>query len=105
MFSGSDYESDIVALPGATILTLPSLATRSQCHGNQFSCSSAEAAIARERAFIAKEAKRLLAHFDTEIDESIQLKQQLMDEIAQCGRTGVAGRPRAPFLPMHREAC
>ena len=32
--------------------------------------------------FSAKEAKRLLAQADTQIDESIRLKQQLMDEIA-----------------------
>ena len=30
-----------------------------------------------------KEAKRLLAHADAQIDESIRLKQQLMDEIAE----------------------
>ena len=32
--------------------------------------------------FSAKEAKRLLAQADAQIDESIRLKQQLMDEIA-----------------------
>jgi predicted XRE-type DNA-binding protein len=32
--------------------------------------------------FPAKEAKDLLAHADQQIDESIRLKQQLMDEIA-----------------------
>ena len=30
-----------------------------------------------------EEAKRLLAHADAQIDESIRLKQQLMDEIAE----------------------
>jgi len=30
-----------------------------------------------------KEAKRLLAHADARIDESIRLKRQLMDEIAE----------------------
>jgi predicted XRE-type DNA-binding protein len=30
-----------------------------------------------------KEAKRLLAHANAQIDESIRLKQQLMDEIAE----------------------
>jgi predicted XRE-type DNA-binding protein len=33
--------------------------------------------------FPPKEAKRLLAHADAQIDESIRLKQQLMDEIAE----------------------
>ena len=33
--------------------------------------------------FPPEEAKRLLAHADTQIDESIRLKQQLMDEIAE----------------------
>ncbi len=33
--------------------------------------------------FPPKEAKRLLAHADEQIDESIRLKQQLMDEIAE----------------------
>ena len=33
--------------------------------------------------FLQKRRKRLLAHADTEIDESIRLKQQLMDEIAE----------------------
>ena len=32
--------------------------------------------------FAPKGAKRLLAHADAQIDESIRLKQQLMDEIA-----------------------
>src|SRR5438034_8869991 len=32
--------------------------------------------------FAPKDAKRLLAHADAQIDESIRLKQQLMDEIA-----------------------
>ena len=32
--------------------------------------------------FSPKEAKRLLAQADTQIDESVRLKQQLMDEIA-----------------------
>ena len=32
--------------------------------------------------FPPKEAKRLLAHADAQIDESIRLKQQLMDEIS-----------------------
>ena len=32
--------------------------------------------------FSPREAKRLLAHADTRIDESIRLKKQLMDEIA-----------------------
>ena|SRR5437016_7408683 len=31
--------------------------------------------------YAPKEAKRLLAHADTQVDESIRLKQQLMDEI------------------------
>ncbi len=30
-----------------------------------------------------REAKRLLAHADAQIDEAIRLKQQLMDEIAE----------------------
>ncbi len=33
--------------------------------------------------FPPKEAKRLLAHADAQIDESIRLKQQLMNEIAE----------------------
>jgi len=33
--------------------------------------------------FRPKEAKRLLAHADAQVDESIRLKQQLMDEIAE----------------------
>ena len=33
--------------------------------------------------FAPKEAKRLLAHADAQIDESMRLKQQLMDEIAE----------------------
>ncbi|SRR5258708_5503364 len=33
--------------------------------------------------FSSKEAKRLLAQADSQIDESIRLKQQLMDEIAE----------------------
>ena len=33
--------------------------------------------------FSPKEAKRLLAQTDAQIDESIRLKQQLMDEIAE----------------------
>jgi predicted XRE-type DNA-binding protein len=33
--------------------------------------------------FPPEEAKRLLAHADAQIDESIRLKQQLMDEIAE----------------------
>ena len=33
--------------------------------------------------FPPREAKRLLAHADAQIDESIRLKQQLMDEIAE----------------------
>ncbi|MEJ7668085.1 MAG: XRE family transcriptional regulator [Casimicrobiaceae bacterium] len=33
--------------------------------------------------FPPKEAKRLLAHADVQVDESIRLKQQLMDEIAE----------------------
>ena len=33
--------------------------------------------------FAPKEAKRLLAHADAQIDESIRRKQQLMDEIAE----------------------
>jgi predicted XRE-type DNA-binding protein len=33
--------------------------------------------------FAPKEAKRLLVHADAQIDESIRLKQQLMDEIAE----------------------
>jgi len=33
--------------------------------------------------FAPKEAKRLLLHADAQIDESIRLKQQLMDEIAE----------------------
>jgi len=33
--------------------------------------------------FAPTEAKRLLAHADAQIDESIRLKQQLMDEIAE----------------------
>jgi len=33
--------------------------------------------------FPPKEAKRLLAHADAQIDESNRLKQQLMDEIAE----------------------
>src|SRR6266702_8333825 len=33
--------------------------------------------------FPPKEAKRLLAHADAQIDESIRLKRQLMDEIAE----------------------
>jgi len=33
--------------------------------------------------FPPKEAKRLLAHADAQVDESIRLKQQLMDEIAE----------------------
>jgi predicted XRE-type DNA-binding protein len=33
--------------------------------------------------FPPREAKRLLAHADVQIDESIRLKQQLMDEIAE----------------------
>ena len=33
--------------------------------------------------FPPKEAKRLLAHADAQIDESVRLKQQLMDEIAE----------------------
>ena len=32
--------------------------------------------------FAPKEAKRLLAHADAQIDESTRLKQHLMDEIA-----------------------
>ena len=36
--------------------------------------------------FPPKEAKRLLAHADAQIDESIRLKQQLMDEIASTSR-------------------
>ena len=33
--------------------------------------------------FAPKEAKRLLAHADAQIDESMRLKQHLMDEIAE----------------------
>ena len=33
--------------------------------------------------FPPREAKRLLAHADAQVDESIRLKQQLMDEIAE----------------------
>jgi predicted XRE-type DNA-binding protein len=33
--------------------------------------------------FAPKEVKRLLAHADAQIDESVRLKQQLMDEIAE----------------------
>src|SRR5438105_11974095 len=33
--------------------------------------------------FPPREAKRILAHADAQIDESIRLKQQLMDEIAE----------------------
>ena len=33
--------------------------------------------------FTPKEAKRLLVHANAQIDESIRLKQQLMDEIAE----------------------
>src|SRR5438876_12420627 len=33
--------------------------------------------------FATSEAKRLLAHADAQIDESIRLKQQLMDEVAE----------------------
>ena len=33
--------------------------------------------------FPPREAKRLLAHADAQIDEAIRLKQQLMDEIAE----------------------
>jgi predicted XRE-type DNA-binding protein len=36
-----------------------------------------------ELGFPPEEAKRLLAHVDAQIDESIRLKQQLMDEIAE----------------------
>jgi hypothetical protein len=36
-----------------------------------------------ELGFSRKEAKRLLAYADAQIDESIRLKRQLMDEIAQ----------------------
>jgi hypothetical protein len=33
--------------------------------------------------FPPKETKRLLAHADAQVDESIRLKQQLMDEISE----------------------
>jgi hypothetical protein len=42
--------------------------------------------------FPPKEAKRLLAHADAQIDESIRLKQQLMDEIAEWMRAASVGR-------------
>ena len=37
----------------------------------------------QELGFPPEEAKRLLAHADAQIDASIRLKQQLMDEIAE----------------------
>src|SRR5437868_1325529 len=43
--------------------------------------TSASGNVFIDLGFAPKEAKRLLAHADTQIDESIRLKQQLMDEI------------------------
>jgi len=49
--------------------------------------------------FPPKEAKRLLAHADAQIDESIRLKRQLMNEIAEWMKAEHRGR-----FPMQRGA-
>ena len=45
--------------------------------------------------FSPKEARRLLAHADARIDESISLKQQLMHEIAEWMREASATQAAA----------
>jgi len=53
--------------------------------------------------FPPQEAKRLLAHADAQIDESIRLKQQLMDEIAEWMRqTSVTQAAAAEVLHVTR---
>ena len=66
---------------------------RTQAGGNVFA----------DLGFPATEAKRLLAHADAQIDESIQLKQQLMDEIAEwMTRTSVTQAVAAQVLHVTR---
>jgi predicted XRE-type DNA-binding protein len=45
--------------------------------------TAADGNVFRDLGFSPAEAKRLLAHADAGIDESIRLKKQLMDEIAE----------------------
>lgn len=44
----------------------------------------------RDLGFPPKEAKRLLAHADAQIDESIRVKQHLMDEVLDVARPRVS---------------
>ena len=53
--------------------------------------------------FAPEESKRLLTHADTQIDESIRLKQQLMEEIADWMRqTSVTQAVAAEVLRVTR---
>ena len=51
--------------------------------------------------FPPKEAKRLLAHADAQIDHSIRLKRQLMDEIAEWMKKARRRLPQPKYLTSH----